>query len=323
MTTKKRELQPRVEIGFSVNPEMKMVYDRTCNEEKAQLLDFTCDLGGTSANTAKALSNMGIPSRLYALTGYNNDLNTVNLRYALDHSPDNISTVEFNILEKSHLGFTPVDGVKKTSQVFGFKGQLQTNKIQNCVQAIKKNSKKNVWKVATGVRPQEVELVKALFGESYGFRYLNPRINLIKEKKIFFDLLKQTDILVMNQAEFDACSNYEEVNSMDDLHEKFGISLIIVTKSEEGGKFSLKNNSKIQGKYDACFDYIKDGVEIYQTGTGDWFGGSFLSIIDKTEKSIYDVNEDDILKAINFARRVAGKKVTMAGPNNGPKECDL
>ena len=327
----RKDYEPQVEIGFSVNPEIRTVYNRTSNEEKAPLLDFTCDLGGTSANVARALANMGIPTRIYALTGFEDDLNTHNFRYALKHSPNNISSVDFKILEKGHMAVIPVDGIKKTSQVFGYKGKIQTNKIANCVHAIKNNHKENVWKVATGVRPPEIELVKALFNNSGGFRYLNPRIDLIKEKDLFFDILRQTDILIMNQEEFDVFMNYSEINSMSDIYEKFLIDLIVVTKGEEGGKFFLCNNNTTQvepdaiiyGKYEARIDYINKGEEIYPTGTGDWFGGALLSFIIKTGKSIHDITECEIWEAINFARAVAGKKVTMAGPNNGPKENDL
>lgn len=329
---KKREAhEPRVEIGFSVNPEIRVVYDRTSEEEKAPLLDFTCDLGGTSSNVARALANMGIPSRIYALTGFEDDLHTHNFRYALKHSHNNISTEEFNILEKGHMAIVPVDGVKKTSQVFGYKGKIQIDKMESCVNTIKMNNKKCVWKVATGVRPPEVSLVKALFDESYGYRYLNPRIDLIKEKKVLFDLLQQTDILVINQAEFDACMNYPELNSMSEISEKFTISLVVVTKGEDGGKFYLSNEMTsiagkdypIHGKYNACLDYIEEGKGFYPTGTGDWFGGALLSIIIKSNKSIYEITEEEIWMAINFASRIAGKKVTMPGPNNGPKESDL
>lgn len=331
MTTKRELCQSKVDIGFSVNPEIRVVYDRTSDEEKAPLVDFTCDLGGTSANVARALANMDVPTRIYALTGFEDDLHTHNFKYALKHSPNNIWAEEFNVLEKGHMAVVPVDGVKKTSQVFGYKGIIQTDKIERCIRIIKKNNKEKVWRVATGVRPPEIELVKALFDENYGFRYLNPRIDLIKEKKIFFNLLARTDVLIVNQVEFDACMNYPELNSVSDIEEEFGISLIVVTKGEEGGKFYLCNETTdktgesfiVSGKYDACLDYIKKGEEIYPTGTGDWFGGAMLSVIVKSGKSVYEITEEEIRQAITFASRVAGKKVTMAGPNNGPKESDL
>ena len=311
-------------IGFSVNPEIRATYDRMTEDEKAPLLGLTCHLGGTSSNVAHALSNMGLQSKLYAMTGYNDDFNTHCFKFALEHSPENIIGADFNILEQGHMGFIPSDGIKKTSQVFGLKGLIQSDKISDCLGILKSETSPRVWRIATGVRPAEVSLVKALFNGNVGFRYLNPRMDLIIEKEIFFDLLGQTDILVVNQKEFDACTNYQELNSMADIQEKFGVSLVIVTKDKDGGKFSLTNPvTRVRGKFEACTHYLKKGEEIFPTGTGDWFGGSFMSIIIKLEKSIYEINENEINQAINFARLVAGKKVTMEGPGNGPKESDL
>lgn len=321
---RKNENQPEADIGFSVNPEMRPIYDRLSEEEKAPLLGLTCQLGGTSSNVAHALANMGIKTKLYALTGYNDDFNTHCFRYALKHSPENIIPIDFNILEQGHMGLIPYDGIKKTSQVFGYKGLIQPAKIPTCLEIIKKRKGKRIWKVATGVRPPEIELVKALFDGNKGFRYLNPRVDLIKEKEIFFDILKETDVLVLNQIEYDSCVNYQELNSMADIQQKFGVSLVIVTKDKDGGKFSLSNKiASVRGKFEAYSDYIKVGEEIFPTGTGDWFGGSFLSVIIKLKKSIYEVTETEINEAINFARKVAGKKITMMGAGNGPRKSDL
>ena len=313
-------------IGFSANPEIIVRINRFDEFEKAPLNEMTCELGGTSANFAKALGKMGIESELYALTGCNDDFNTHCLKFALKKSHEKIHVFEFPIMDQGHMGFIPIDGTKKTSQVFGLKGIIQSTNINDCINIIKKkDTEKNIWRVATGVRSAEVELVKALFGDKHkGFRYLNPRIDLIQSKEIFFSLLEQTDILVMNHAEYEACTHYKEIGSRADIQKNFGVSLVIVTKDKDGGKFSLINQrTNISEKFDACIDYITDAKEIFPTGTGDWFGGALISYLIKTRKSIFEISEKEIKEAILFASKIAGKKVTMRGAGNGPAESDL
>lgn len=319
MTTEK----PFVKIGFSANPEIIVRINGLEEAEKAPLEEMTCELGGTSSNMAKAMAKMGVEAKLYALTGYNDDFYSHCFHYAMKHSLG-VKTIEFPILEQGHMAFIPIDGVKKVSQVFGYKGKIQPDKIASCVEIIKNDVEKNVWRIATGVRPPEVELVKALLGNHRGFRYLNPRVDLIQSKEIFFDLLKQTDVLVINHAEYIACTSHKEINSRSDIQKMFGVSLVIVTHDSDGGKFLLTNEfTETRGQFDACTDYITDGVEIFPTGAGDWFAGALISCFVKLEKSIFKITKEEIIDAITFASRVAGKKITMRGAGNGPSESEL
>ncbi|MFA6392800.1 MAG: PfkB family carbohydrate kinase [Candidatus Paceibacterota bacterium] len=317
--------KPMAFIGFSANPEIIVRINRLEESEKAPLEEMTCELGGTSSNVAKAMAKMGIQSTLYTLTGYNDDFYTHCFRYALKYSHEKIQTVEFPILEQGHMGFIPIDGIKKSSQVFGYKGNLLPSKISDCIKIIEQDVGKNVWKIATGTRPSESDLVKALFGENHkGFRYLNPRMDLIQSKEIFFNLLRQTDVLVINHAEYEACTHYKEIGSRADIQKMFGVSLVVVTKDRDGGKYSLSNNvTEVTEKFDAYTDYIFDGEEIFPTGAGDWFAGSLISFFVKTGKSILEITEEEIKEAIYFAAKVAGKKITMRGAGNGPSGCDL
>lgn len=312
----------QVIIGFSVNPEMIAVYNRISEEEKPALQGMTCQLGGTSSNVATALAQMNVKTKLFTLTGYNDDFYTHCLKYALKNSHPKVLSVNFPILEQGHMGFIPVDGIRMNSQVFGSKGKIQIDKLDDCLELIKQE-KENIWRVATGVRPSEISLVKALFGEKHrGYRYLNPRMDLIVEKEIFFDLLSKTDILVLNQREYDVCINYQELNSMQDMQKKFGISLIVVTKDKDGGKYFLCNKvTKTREKFEAYLDY--SATEIFTTGAGDWFAGAMISSLVKTEKSILEITEAEIKNAIYFAAKVAAKKITIMGAGNGPYEWDL
>lgn len=317
--------QSKAIIGFSANPEIIIRINRLVESEKAPLGGMTCELGGTSSNIAKAMAKMGIQSTLYVLTGYNDDFYTHCFRYALEHSHEKIKTIDFPVLERGHMGFIPIDGIKKMSQVFGYKGKVQPDKVHLCTEIIKNDFNQTAWRIATGVRPSEVELVKALFGENQkGFRYLNPRMDLIESKNVFFDLLEQTDVLVVNRDEYEACIKYKEICSRSGIQKLFGVSLVVVTKDKNGGKFSLQNKlTDTNEKFDAYTDYIEEGKEIYPTGAGDWFAGSLISSLIETKKSIYEITKSEIIDAIYFASKIAGKKITIVGAGNGPSESDI
>lgn len=315
--------KPMAFIGFSANPEIIVRINRLKESEKAPLEEMVCELGGTSSNVAKAMAKMEVETKLYALTGYNDDFYSHCFHYAMKHSPG-VRTIEFPILEQGHMAFIPIDGVKKVSQVFGYKGKIQPDKIASCIEIIKNDAEENVWRIATGVRPPEVKLVKALFGNHHGFRYLNPRVDLIQSKKIFFDLLRQTDVLVINHAEYIACTSYKEISSLSDIQKMFRVSLVVVTCDKDGGKFALKNNvTDTKKQFSACTDYITDGVEIFPTGAGDWFAGATISCFVKLKKSILEITEEEIIDAISFASKVAGKKITIRGAGNGPSVSEL
>jgi len=319
--------EPVAIIGFSVNPEIIAEFPRISEREKENLNRLECQLGGTSANVASALAKLGMKTVLFALTGHNNDFHTHCLHFVIENPPPNISIVNFPILEKGHMGFVPIDGIKETPQVFGYKGKIQQEKIADCLKIIR-NEEREVWRIATGVRPPEVELVKALFGEHHGFRYLNPRKELILEKEILIDLLRQTDILVLNQKEFDLCKKfdiclgYNDLNSMVNMQNEFAISLVVVTNGEDGGKFSLSTKvATIRDKYKAFPATV--GKKVFTTGAGDWFAGALIYTFVKAGKSILEITEAEISDAMCLATKVAGKKITMRGAGNGPSESDL
>ena len=312
-------------IGFSANPEIVIETNRLDESEKAPLGEMKCELGGTSSNVALAMARMGLPTTLYTLSGCNGDFFTHSFRYAIKHADERINVVDFPVLEHGHMAFIPIDGLKRKSQVFGYKGKIQQEKVAEHLETIKKDSQENVWRIATGVRTSEVELVKALFGENHlGYRYLNPKMELIESKEIFFSLLKQTDILVVNDEEYAACVKNLGICSGSYMHTRFGISLVVITKDERGGEFSLVNKVvNVKQKFDAYTGFITEGSEIHQTSAGDWFAGALVGSLFETGKSSLEINEEEITNAIYFATKVSGKKVTMPGSSNGPNENDL
>jgi sugar/nucleoside kinase (ribokinase family) len=298
-------------IGFSVNPELVFNYDRMTQQEKGKLESIIPYLCGTSANVARAITRLGQSSKVLALTGIDNDFESHTLRFVLQK--ETIPYCEFSILNHSHISVFPIDGIPNP-QIFGKKGQIEKTKLKETISKIEEET--GQWRVATGVRSEELPLVKALFGNHIGYRLLNPRPELIADRNKFLDILKSTDLLIMNHTEYDAC----KVTSPSELHQ-YGPELVIVTENKNGGMFSKRGFNPEM--FNPCTKYTGKGVKVYGPGSGDWFFGAYITRCIELEKSIYALAMQEIRDCITFAAQVSGKKVTMPGAANGPTKDDL
>jgi len=297
-------------VGFSINSEIVPNYDGRTALEKAPLLSIKAFIGGTSANVALAIQTFGGYSKLLALKGEGDDLESHILDYVLRNC--RIPYKNFPILDTSHIALIPNDGIQ--TRIFGLKGKILQHKLKQTIVEIEKEE--GQWRIATGVRVEEIELVMSLFNKHAGFRSLNPRMELIKNKIVFNEILKNTDLLIINMAEYREC----KVTSPAELHQ-FGPSLVIVTDSEKGGMFSHKTTGA--QVFPAYTDYIKNGEPLFTTGAGDWFHGTFISKCMVLNKPFDELSAPEILDFISFAAKVAGKKITMEGASNGPTRYDL
>jgi len=298
-------------VGFSVNAEIVLKYERMTELEKGKLESIVPDLCGTSANVARAITLLGQSSKVLALTGINNDFEGLALRFALEKFPAPFT--EFRILNNSHISILPIDGISP-SKVFGKKGNIENGNVNEIVRKI--NQETGLWRIATGVRSEEVPLVKELFNKHIGYRSLNPRPDLILNRGKFLEVLQNTDLLIMDYDEFGLC----EEASVQSLLEH-GPKLVIVTKDKDGGLFASSRNEL--EKYKPCKDYLSFSTEVYQTGGGDWFHAAFIVKCMELGKSIHDLTVEEIRDCISFAARVSGKKITMPGAANGPSKTDI
>jgi len=302
-------------VGFSANAEVIQVYDRMTTKQKGVLESFESDLCGTSANVARAIISLGQSSKVLALTGVGDDLESHILRFALKKFP--VPYSEFMVLNHSHISVLPLDGIPNT-KIFGRKGsfmegEIMEEKIGETIALIDKEI--GLWRIATGVRPEETPLVTELFNKHEGHRSLNPRRELVEDRPKFIETARNADLLIMNQEEFDYC---DEV-SIDELH-KLGPRLVIITRSKDGGAFSVKGSEP--EKFKPCTDYLKNS-EVVETGAGDWFHAAFIVRCIELGKSISTLSLEEVRECIAFAARVSGKKVTMPGAANGPNKEDL
>lgn len=298
-------------VGFSVNSEIYVGYDARMALEKAPLESIKFGIGGTSLNVALAINNFGGKSKLIALTGENNDDSTHILKRMLKKIK--IPHTNIPVLDKSHIALIPDDKIQ-TKKVFGAKGKINSQKMDFVFGQIEKETGK--WRIATGARTEEVEFVKFLFNKHFGYRSLNPRMELVKNKRAFYEVLHSTDLLICNLAEYEAI----QVTSPSEIHQ-YGPSLVIITDGENGGMFS-KNGEQAK-TFSAYTEFSQKSVNLYPTGIGDWFHGSFVGQCMSINKPFVDLNLNEISTFIDISTKVAGKKITMEGASNGPSVDNL
>jgi sugar/nucleoside kinase (ribokinase family) len=173
-----------------------------------------------------------------------------------------------------------------------------------------------MFRVATGVRPSEIGLVRALFSNAEpGYRVLNPNLLLCSERAAVSALLAISDVLVLNKNEYHELARLFGIALVSDVH-RLGPQTVVLTLDEQGGICSHKGSEM---RYSAV-RYAQAEEKIYPPGAGDWFLGGFVSSLSTGTLSL---SVTQIHHALRFAAQVSGKKVTMPGAGNGPTLASL
>ena len=316
----KEHTQNQFLVGFSGNIEVKYLFDPSGQGDKQPLKNFEFGIGGTSLNLANAIQTLGGKSRALVFTGANEDPETALLNHKMnDYKFEYLS---IPILEKGNVAIHPEDGIHKVISR-SYKGKIKPRILTSTCKILE--SEKNQWRIATGVRTKEYKFVKKFLNNeaSRGYRGLNPGMQLINRKDIFKDLLLDTDLLVMNLAEYQAC-NYSSPRGLlfDSKGNRRGPALLIVTNENKPGFFHHVIHG--DGQFKACDKYTKRRKRPpYSPGAGDWFSGAFNLHCQMNGKSYEDIERGVLIDGLSFAAQVAGKKVTMPGSINGPSMSDL
>ena len=180
------------------------------------------------------------------------------------------------------------------------------------LEEIKKKTQK--WKpgvvVASGVMPEEVPMVEALFeAHPDAFCILNPRAELTAEPTLFERLLKLNPLVCLNHQELGSCIGIDvsenDVNEdiVGMMHDK-GVNTIIVTCNEHGSVLSSRSNQLWIKQ-----SVIRFGTPIDKTGAGDSFLAAVIYAIFKGKTA-----ED----AMRWGATMAGLKVLREGGSNVP-----
>lgn len=289
-------------VGTSVNAEVVYRFDGSNPDEKIPLQDFSVQLSGSSGDVAIALNQLGAVSHLLGLVAAKEDDRLALLQLAI--KKHKINSTLLPCLNKTSIAVLPCDDTSGKNRVIGQRGGVIPERISDIAQMIVNEAASFGWRIATGIRAEEIPFAQALLGTNKGKRVLNPNFTLCRDQELEA-LLPFVDILVLNKNEM-AVSR----TTFKKCHE-LGTSLVIVTEDENGGQYSLR------GEVGRFTPAKVSSSALYLAGAGDWFLGGFLSFCDLAH---LDAASDavDIERALAFGARVAAKKITMKGAGNGP-----
>lgn len=266
----------KILVGFSGNFEAVL---RGLEYEVSQSRDKNlwpeggpgCGIGGTSVDLAIGLKRFdgGNICRLLLTVGKTDDpfrqmLSATLTNFGVDHHMLPVRQfTSWAIIRAYRNGVTKIDGQK------GPYLRLPKSEVEQQTREFAPDVV-----VATGVMPEETELVLAMFGAApeESLQVLNPRSELIAVPDRLDEVLLATDLLIVNHveaAELLGGVDWQPGQSLDSIHRRWGISEIVVTCGPAGAVLSSQGTATRQPAVDC-------GPVIHTDGAGDSFTVGFL-----------------------------------------------
>ena len=294
-----------IHAAFSANAEVTTSRESK-HEEKGALFEFDAHFGGGSANTANALSQFGLDTRLMCLAGERRDFARAVFDFAASRVSFPVQTLE--VLDKTSVAHYDDDRSHPNRGVTGMRGQILPHKQEFLRQELAKvQIHSSDFVVCNGLLEPEAPFAQILLERTtMGRRIVNPKITFCSSGALLGFLAGKTDLLILNDKEWKTCDT-----TFGTVHD-CGVRCIIVTEGKSGGTYSLDGSS---GRFEPL---IVDAPQYYTVGAGDWFVAGFLHHLLSLGKSLGTVTRSEFEACLQFAARVAGKKVTMFGVSNGP-----
>lgn len=284
-------------IGLGINPEISAQY--VPGPEQKLPADIAMEIAGTSVNGALNLRQCGHSVRLIGAIGHDCHYQGFLTKILEDQGVDHVL---LPIKEKTSVAVVllPKDG---QAQVLSDKPGYFAWPHTQIREAVSSCHPKYI--VATGVVPEEIELIEDMFlGFGKAVKVFNPRQSLIAEKVEFQQLLAMTDILAVNQEEFCCHTGNGKVTFEDmvAIH-RFGPKIVLVTRDAQGAMLSTKDGIQIDQPA------IDHGGSANEVGAGDCFLAYFIHAL-STGMTFEE--------AMALAALAAGIKVTKVGGSNVP-----
>lgn len=300
-------------VGFSVNPELKVVIGQKQGPKKP-LLETSYYLSGSSGNVATAIKKLGALSHVLGLVGMSKRQTLADILLPEIIQQSGVSFTPIKILAETNLCIIPTSE-HQNKVLWGKRNDVVQSAIPKVLRDLKRpeiGMGQNTFAVITGLRVSEMMLAKALFQKAQtGFRVLSPNHSLLCAKKELMNILPLVDLLVLNNAGFKATGL-----SLTKMH-SYGPRIIVITHDRRGGSFSFPSGLLHK------FEVVSFSGGHFETGAGDWFLGALIAELTRIGESIIAIRPDQFKVAIKFAARVAGKKLTMSGGGNGPTRRQL
>lgn len=297
-------------VGFSVNPELELVVRDTSGPKKV-LRSMSFCLSGASGNVAMALKKLGGHPHLLGLVtaGHQETLADKLLGEVIRQSKMPFTSIR--VLAQTNVCVIPVIG-QTNGVLWGKRNRIVHSAVPKALRDLARPKiGQHTFTIITSLRAVEIVFAKALLARTQdGFRVLNAN-GIFCERKEFKKILSLVDLLVLNQREFS-----ETGMNLSELH-NCGPKIVVVTHDKEGGMFSFHFGHHSQ------FKPVDFPGGKFETGAGDWFLGALVSELIRLRKSVATVTPEQFQKVVDFAARVAGKKITMSGGGNGPTRSQL
>ena len=299
-------------VGFSVNPELELAVENTLGPKKV-LKRMNCCVSGSSGNVKMALNKLGGRSHLFGLVAAGPDTFADKLLgEAIDRR--GVAITPLRVLAETNICVIPIMG-NMNGVAWGKRNRIVQSAVPKALQRLTRVIDivvgTRTFSVITSLRSVEAVFATTLLARtSPGFRVLNAKDSLCSRRE-FKEILPLVDLLVLNQREFE-----ETGMEISELH-KCGPRIVVVTHDRKGGMFSL--NSGHQSR----FKRVDFPGGRFETGAGDWFLGALVSELIRLRESVLTIKPRQFHRMIDFAARVAGKKITMPGGGNGPTRSQL
>lgn len=298
-------------VGFSVNAELELAVQDTPGPKKVLNRMGVC-LSGSSGNITIALQNLGAKAHLLGLVAVS-ELETLESRLLKETlKKSEVPFTPLKVLTQTNICVVPVIG-NKNGVAWGKRNKIVHNSIPRALKDLTDfvGIGPRTFSIVTSLRLVEIVFAKTLLARTQtGFRVLNAKDTLCARKE-FKRILQLVDLLVLNQREFD-----ETGMKLSELHKR-GPRIIVVTHDSKGGIFSFNSGHSSHFK-----PHSFTGGK-FETGAGDWFLGALVSELIRLEESALTIKSESFQKVVDFAARVAGKKITMPGGGNGPTRFQL
>ena len=288
----------RVVVGFGINPEVSVRHSAATTQKVPAEIDMS--IAGTSVNVAFSLRRHGHSVHLIGMIGrgcpYEGFLSQALRAQGVTH---NLMRVK----EKTSIAVVdlPESG---PMTLFSEKSRYLKNPCEAVQRVVRQKRPTHI--MATGVTPQDADLVEAMFDvvTSEVVRVFNPRFQLIQERQMFERLLAKSTVVSANEEEFLNYSGNGHVTfgDMAKLH-RFGPQLVLVTQDARGAMLSTSTGITIRQPA------VQIGKFADEVGAGDCFLAHF------THGLASGLGE---AKAMEFAAAVAAIKVTKIGGSNVP-----
>ena len=222
-------MRVRVVVGFGINPEVSVRHSAVTTQKVPAEIDMS--IAGTSVNVAFSLRQHGHRVHLIGMIGrscpYEGFLSQALRTCGVTH---NLMRVK----RKTSIAVVDLPESGPTT-LFSEKSRYLEKPCEVIQRVVRQNKPTHV--MATGVTPQDADLVEAMFDAVAPevVRVFNPRFQLIEERQMFERLLAKSTVVSANEEEFLRYSGNGHVTFRDmaSLH-RFGPQLVLVTQDSRG-----------------------------------------------------------------------------------------